>query len=108
MIFAHTGGNSKEFGGPIYRRQFIYNTCTQPLAVCESPTYLDNIANVKSYTQSYGNARLHRRTTRCGPLFAQDDFKLPPDLTINLGLRYEHADLHRFEQGLRAASRLRL
>ena len=29
MIVAHTGGNSKEFGGPIYLGEFIYNTCTQ-------------------------------------------------------------------------------
>ncbi len=56
VIFAHTGGNSKEFGGPIYLGMFSYNPCTLALAVCESPTYLNNIANVKSYTQSYGNA----------------------------------------------------
>src|SRR6202012_3245142 len=41
VIFAHTGGNSKEFGGPIYDGEFIYKTCTQALAVCESPAYLD-------------------------------------------------------------------
>ena len=29
MIVAHTGGNSKEFGGPIYLGEFIYNTCTR-------------------------------------------------------------------------------
>jgi hypothetical protein len=29
VIFAHTGGDSKEFGGPIYLGQFVYNTCTQ-------------------------------------------------------------------------------
>ncbi len=56
MIRSHTGGNSKEFGGPIYLGQFVYNTCTLGLTVCESPTYLNNISNVKSYTQSYGNA----------------------------------------------------
>ncbi len=28
VIFAHTGGNSKEFGGPIYLGMFSYNTCT--------------------------------------------------------------------------------
>lgn len=27
VIVAHTGGNSKVFGGPIYLGQFAYNTC---------------------------------------------------------------------------------
>ena len=88
MIYAHTGGNSKEFGGPIYLGQFIYNTCTQPLAVCESQAYLGNIANVKSYTQSYGNANYTVDDTLWAS-FVQDDIRLRPDLTVNLGLRYE-------------------
>ena len=55
-ILAHNGGNSKEFGGPIYLGQFVYKSCTQGLAACESQNYLGNIANVATYTQSYGNA----------------------------------------------------
>lgn len=88
VIFAHSGGNSKEFGGPIYLGQFLYNTCTQPLAVCESAAYLNNIANVRSYTQSYGNARYTVDDTLWA-LFVQDDVRVRPDLTVNLGLRYE-------------------
>ena len=88
MIYAHTGGNSKEFGGPIYLGQFSYNTCTQTLAYCESSAYLDNIANVKSYTQSYGNAAYTVNDTLWS-LFVQDDYRVRKDLTINLGLRYE-------------------
>lgn len=88
VIRAHTGGNSKEFGGPIYLGQFIYNTCTQSLATCESSAYLGNIANVRSYTQSYGNAMYTTDDTQFAA-FAQDDIRVRPDLTINLGLRYE-------------------
>ena len=56
VIHARSGGNSKEFGGPIYEGQLVYKTCTDSVEVCESSAYLGNIANVQSYTQSYGNA----------------------------------------------------
>jgi hypothetical protein len=88
VLHAHNGGNSKEFGGPIYLGQFIYNTCTQALSVCESQAYLGNIANVRSYTQSYGNANYTVDDTLWS-MFVQDDIRLRSDLTVNVGLRYE-------------------
>ncbi len=88
VIVAHTGGNSKEFGGPSYLGVFTYNTCTQALSVCESQAYLGNLANVKTYAQSYGNAN-YLLTDTLWSMFVQDDFHARKDLTINLGLRYE-------------------
>jgi len=88
VIHAHNGGNSKEFGGPIYLGQFVYNTCNLDAATCESSSYLNNISNVKSYTQSYGNAD-YRIDDSLWSLFAQDDIRLLPTFTLNLGLRYE-------------------
>jgi Carboxypeptidase regulatory-like domain/TonB dependent receptor len=88
LIHAHSGGDSKEFGGPIYLGSFAYNTCTQPVATCESPAYLEDISNVKSYTQSYGNADYSVNDTLWA-LFAQDDIRVRSDLTLNVGLRYQ-------------------
>lgn len=97
-IAAHTGGNSKEFGGPIYLGQFIYNTCTQSLAYCESSAYLDNIGNVRTYTQSYGNAQYTVNDVLWSG-FVQDDYRVRPDLTVNLGLRYERQTFTDFNKG---------
>ena len=88
ILHAHNGGNSKEFGGPIYLGELQYNACTGTTAYCESQAYLGNINNVKSYTQSYGNANYTVDDTLAAG-FAQWDARPRSDLTVNLGLRYE-------------------
>ncbi len=88
VIDAHNGGNSKEFGGPIFLGRFTYNTCTLAIAVCESATYLNNINNVANYQQSFGNAT-YTVDDQLWSLFAQDDYRASQRLTLNLGLRYE-------------------
>ena len=69
-LISHTGGNSKEFGGPIYLGKFTYNTCNGPggtptpaqiQAYCESSTYLNNIANVAELSAELWDWFLHRQ-----------------------------------------------
>lgn len=88
FVAARNGGNSKEFGGPIYLGQFTYNTCTQVVAICEGPAFLNDIRNVRSYAQSFGTAS-YQVNDKIWATFIQDDYRIRPDLTINLGLRYE-------------------
>jgi len=54
--------------------QFVYNLHAAA-RVCESAAYLNNIANVASYTQSYGNAN-YTVDDAIWSLFIQDDFHL--------------------------------
>ena len=88
LIFAHTGGNSKEFGGPIYLGQFSYNTCSLALGVCVCSSYLSYLAKVMSYTQSFGNAA-YTVNDALSSMFVLADWHVRSDLTLNLGLRYE-------------------
>ena len=88
VTHARSGGNSKEFGGPVYDGQLTYKSCTGSADFCESHAYLGDIANVQSYTQSYGNADYVVDDTLAAA-FAQEDAHVARDLTLNLGLRYE-------------------
>ncbi|HEV2615762.1 MAG TPA: TonB-dependent receptor [Candidatus Acidoferrales bacterium] len=88
IIHAHNGGDSKEFGGPIFLGAFVYNPCTQGISACESPAFLNDINNVASYTQSFGNGA-YTVDDSLASVFVQDDYKIRRDLTVNLGLRYE-------------------
>jgi Carboxypeptidase regulatory-like domain/TonB dependent receptor-like, beta-barrel len=89
VIDAHNGGNSKEFGGPIFLGKFTFNTCTQAAVICESSAYLNNIKNVANYQQSFGNQNYTVDDQFFG-IFAQDDYRVGSRFNVNLGLRYEH------------------
>ena len=94
-LFARTGGDSKEFGGPYFLGRFVYNTCQQRgdslaqlEAYCESPVFLNNLANVATYTQGYGNPS-YTVNDNLFSLFVQDNYHIIHRLTLNLGVRYE-------------------
>lgn len=92
VVAADNGGNSKEFGGPIFLGKFTYNPCSGSPAYCESSAYLNNINNVNNYQQSYGNQD-YTVDDQLWSLFIQDDYRAGDRLALSGGLRYERQTL---------------
>ena len=85
--FSSSGGNGQEFGTGFVLGQFRFKTnaaTTNP----NIPTSALALSDVASFTQSFGNANYNVREYLWS-LFAQDDFRVRNDLTLNLGLRYD-------------------
>ncbi len=62
-----------------------------------------NLPCYTSYFQGYGNPLFDISTTDYG-VFAQDDWKLTPRLTLELGVRYDYESLPNPSSTLTAAS----
>ena len=80
-IYSTSGGYGQEFGSGFVLGQFRFRAS-------DKPTSALTIADVTSFTQSFGNAT-YNVTEWLWSMFAQDNFRVRPDLTLNLGLRYE-------------------
>lgn len=87
-IFSTSGGNGQEFGSGFVLGQFRFNTARPNVTNPNVPTSALTIADVASYTQSFGNANYNVREWLYS-VFAQDNWRARPNLTFNLGLRYE-------------------
>jgi outer membrane receptor protein involved in Fe transport len=81
-IYSSSGGVGQEFGSPFYLGQFTLNPNFN------KPFSQTTLADVQRFSQGFGNAS-YRVGEWLGAVFVQDNWKLRPDFTLNLGLRYD-------------------
>lgn len=88
VVRSKSGGNGQEFGSPFVLGQFTFLPGISPTI----PTSQLTLANVQRFTQGFGNVSYSVEETNWS-VFAQDDYRVRPDLVINLGLRYDRQTL---------------
>ena len=88
VVRSKSGGNGQEFGSPFVLGQFTFRPGISP----SIPTSQLTINDVTRFTQGFGNVNYSVSETLWS-VFAQDDYRLRPDLTLNLGLRYDRQSL---------------
>ncbi len=85
---SHSGGNGQEFGAPFVLGQFTFKPGISP----SIPTSQLTINDVTRYTQGFGNVH-YTEDENLWSLFAQDDYRVSSNLTLNVGLRYDRQSL---------------
>ncbi|HEY0554949.1 MAG TPA: TonB-dependent receptor, partial [Thermoanaerobaculia bacterium] len=85
---SRSGGNGQEFGAPFVLGQFTFKPGISP----STPTSQLTINDVARFTQGFGNVH-YSVGENLWSLFAQDDYRLSGNLTLNAGLRYDRQSL---------------
>lgn len=88
VVRARSGGNGQEFGSPFTLGQFTFRAGISPTI----PTDQLTLADVQRFTQGFGDVEYEVSETLWS-LFVQDDYRVRPDLVLNLGLRYDRQTL---------------
>lgn len=87
-VRSRSGGNGQEFGSPFVFGQFTFRTGIP----ASTPTSALTIADVTRFTQGFGNVH-YSVSENNWSVFAQDDYRVRPNLVLNLGLRYDRQSL---------------
>jgi outer membrane receptor protein involved in Fe transport len=88
MVHSSSGGVGQEFSSGFLLGQFRFAANAGCVGLVCQPTSTLTIAQVASFTQSFGTATYNVGEWLLSG-FAQDDWKLRKDLTLNLGFRYD-------------------
>lgn len=86
--YSTSGGYGQEFGSGFVLGQFTF-----PASIpASTPTSALTVNQASNFTQSFGNAT-YNVTEWLWSVFAQDNFRVSRDLTLDLGVRYERQTL---------------
>jgi outer membrane receptor protein involved in Fe transport len=87
-LHSKSGGNGQEFGSPFVLGQFTFRTGISPAI----PTSQLTLADVQRFTQGFGNVEYSVDESNWS-VFTQDDYRVLPNLVLNLGVRYDRQTL---------------
>lgn len=98
VVYSSSGGYGTEFGSGYLQGRFQINSRYANIPIATLLTYNPGVAPPGSpsnapplssaFTQSFGTATYNEKETLAG-VFVQDNWRMTPKLTVNLGLRYD-------------------
>ncbi|HTO75038.1 MAG TPA: TonB-dependent receptor [Thermoanaerobaculia bacterium] len=88
LIYSNSGGNGTEFGSPFVLGQFTFKPGISPSVPNEDLT----IDDATRFTQGFGQVYYNVRDT-IWSVFLQDDWRVLPNLALNVGVRYDRQSL---------------
>jgi outer membrane receptor protein involved in Fe transport len=105
VVYSSSGGYGTEFGSGYLQGRFQINSAYANIPISTLLTYNPGLpppgspakspALSSAFTQSFGTATYNEKETLLGA-FVQDNWRMTPNLVVNLGLRY---DLQTLTQG---------
>ncbi len=98
VVYSSSGGYGTEFGSGYLDGRFQINSAYAKVPIATLLTYNPGLPPpgsppksppvASSFTQSFGDATYNEKETLLG-LFVQDNWRVTPNLVVNLGLRYD-------------------
>ncbi len=98
VVYSSSGGYGTEFGSGYLQGRFQVNSAYANIPIPTLLTYDPGLPPpgappkspplVSAFTQSFGTATYNEKETLAG-VFVQDNWRVTPNLVVNLGLRYD-------------------